>query len=406
METKSQNTELEIISPSSLELMQRAEIDLQVSTAKKYPRDLAMVKKKMISFATLDEETAESCFYTLSRSGKVIQGPSVRLAEIAVACYQNLRAASRVISNDGKTITCQAACHDLENNTLISVEVQRRITDRNGKTYGEDMQIVASNAGNAIAFRNAVFKVVPGALIKPVYDMAKKVAVGDASTLVTRRAKIIAKLNQMEVSTARVLAKLEVTDVENIDLQHLEILIGLGTAIRDGDTSVDEAFPPVSTGGGTAAPKPTEETREQRLKRQMDEQAKQTQPQQTQEAPKQETKANESEPPIHDDGTKPEPTKEIPKDPTPSGLWKDRAAMISAFSDKRVDLTDDEFFGILGNNGIASDEDLQLNSLNTIKAFGELNLLIDEKSQAKQKEAAAPVDLAKKPVFGSRGRKG
>lgn len=231
------------IMPQALELIQRAEIDMQIATAKKYPRDLAKVKRRMLDFATLDEETAESCFYTLSRSGKTIQGPSVRLAEIAVACYQNLRAASRVIDNNGRTITCQGACHDLENNTLISVEVQRRITDRNGKTYNEDMQVVAGNAGNSIAFRNAVFKVVPGALLKPVYEAAKRVAVGDASTLTTRRAKIISRLNSMQVDTQRILSKIGKSSVENIGLEDLEVLIGLGTAIKDGDTTVDESFP-------------------------------------------------------------------------------------------------------------------------------------------------------------------
>src|SRR5690349_3214367 len=119
---------------------------MQIATAKKYPRDLAKVKKKMLDFATLDEETAESCFYTLKRKdrdsgeGKVIQGPSVRLAEIAVACYGNLRAAARITDNDGRFITAQGLCHDLESNTLISIEAKRRITGKSGKTYGDDMQ--------------------------------------------------------------------------------------------------------------------------------------------------------------------------------------------------------------------------------------------------------------------------
>lgn len=232
----------EVINPSALELIQRAEIDMQITTAKKYPRDLARVKKRMLEFATLDEETAESCFYTLPRDGKAIQGPSVRLAEIAVACYGNIRAASRIIENDGKAITSQGACHDLENNTLISVEVKRRITDKYGKTYKDDMQIVTGNAANSIAFRNAVFKVVPGALIKPVYEAAKAVAVGDATTLSTKRDKIVKRLNAMQVDTPRILEKLGKSSVENIGLEDLEILIGLGTAIKDGDTTVDEAF--------------------------------------------------------------------------------------------------------------------------------------------------------------------
>ena len=241
---------LDIIQPKALELIQRAEIDMQVATARKYPRDIGVVKKKMLSFATLDEETAEGCFYTLKRKDrdgnqKKIQGPSVRLAEIAVSCYGNLRAAARIVDNDGKTITSQGICHDLENNTLICVEVRRRITNTKGKTFNEDMQVVTGNAANAIAFRNAVFKVIPGALVKPVYDMAMKVAVGDATTLKTKRDKLFKRFEAMGVDQAQVLHAIEKKTMDAVDLEDIETLIGIGTAIRDGDTTIDQAFPPM-----------------------------------------------------------------------------------------------------------------------------------------------------------------
>jgi hypothetical protein len=238
------------IQPQALELIQRAEIDMQISTAKKYGRpELVKIRQKMLSFATIDEETAEGCFYTLRRKDpqtqetKLIQGPSVRLAEIAVACYGNLRAASRVIANDGKKITSQGVCHDLETNVLISVEVGRRITSKNGRTYSEDMQIMTGNAANSIAFRNAVFKVIPLALIKPVYEHAKKVAVGDATTLSVKRDKMLKRLAAMGAETARVLATLGRQSVESIDLEDLANLVGLGTSIKDGDMTIEEAFP-------------------------------------------------------------------------------------------------------------------------------------------------------------------
>src|SRR5689334_11587126 len=91
-------TTMELVEPSAMEAIQRAEIDVQIATAKRYPRQLSLVKSHMMSFATLDQETAEACFYNLPRGGKNIQGPSVRLAEIAVSCYGNLRAGSRILS--------------------------------------------------------------------------------------------------------------------------------------------------------------------------------------------------------------------------------------------------------------------------------------------------------------------
>jgi hypothetical protein len=240
----------ENIGSDSLAQLERASIDMQISTAKRYPRDFGKVKKSMLSLATLDSDTAATCFYKLSRSGQAIEGPSVRMAEIAVSCFGNIRAASRIIDNNGKVITAQGVCHDLENNTLISVEVKRRITDKNGKTYSEDMQVMTGNAACSIAFRNAVYKVVPLALIKPVYEEAKRCAVGDIKTLAERRTNALKFFANLGVNKEQVLAYLAKHSVESIDLSDVETLIGLSTAIKDGNTTVEEAFGMNGNGNG------------------------------------------------------------------------------------------------------------------------------------------------------------
>ena len=47
--------------------------------------------------ATIDAEVAGSCFYKLSRGGKTIEGPSVRLAEIVASAWGNLKFGARII---------------------------------------------------------------------------------------------------------------------------------------------------------------------------------------------------------------------------------------------------------------------------------------------------------------------
>lgn len=242
-----QETEMaitEIIAPSALEAIERAQVDIQIATAHRFRRpSLSIIKQEIISSATLDEETAASCFYTLARGGKEISGPSVRLAEIAITCFGNLNAGAREISNDGKNITVQAVCHDLEKNVRVCIEVKRKITDRTGKTFSEDMQTVTSNAARSVAFRNAVFKVIPMALIQPAYEQARKTAIGDSKTLSSRRSKAIETFGKMGVTQDRVLAVIEKVTVEDIDLKALETLMGIHTSIKDGDTTIDEAFP-------------------------------------------------------------------------------------------------------------------------------------------------------------------
>lgn len=244
--------EVEVVQPTAIESIQRAEVDMQIAAARRYPpRNLQAVKRSMLDFATLDVETAESCFYTVPRGDKNIQGPSVRLAEIALSQYGNLRAGSRVVSvvttGDNPHVVIQSACHDLEKNVCVNIEKRRRITSKKNRDgtrrpVDEDDINLAVNACSSIALRDAIFKVIPGALIKPVYEQAKAVAIGDAKTLSDRRARAIESFAKMGVQLPRVLALLEKKTVEEIGLSELETLTGLRNAIKDGEISIDDAF--------------------------------------------------------------------------------------------------------------------------------------------------------------------
>lgn len=239
--------EVEVLQVSNVETLTaltKGEIDAQIATAKQYPRNLARVLNNIETLATMDEDIAGSCFYALRRQGKVIEGASVRMAEIVASSWGNLRTQARIIANDGKTITAQGVCHDLETNTAISVEVKRRITDKNGKTYNEDMQIMTGNAACAIALRNAVFKVVPAALIKKAIDKAKKVSLGESMTLETSRSKMLQYFKTIGVDEKQIFDYLSVEKVEEIDIDMVIELRGLATAIKEGTTTIKEAFEP------------------------------------------------------------------------------------------------------------------------------------------------------------------
>jgi hypothetical protein len=257
MSTDTQIQPTELIPPSdsnsAIEAIERASIDMQIATAKRYPRSLSKAKADMLSFATLDEDTALSTFYTLPRAGKTIQGPSVRMAEIAIACYGNLRVGARPVSvvatGDNPHVIVQAVAHDLEKNVAIAIEKRRRITKKRNKNAPDEDDInLAVNACAAIAYRDAVFKVIPQALIKPVVEQAKLVAVGDIKSLGTKRVRVVDRLKQMGATEERIMLRAGVRKVDDIGLEELEILIGLGTALKDGETTLEEAFPLPKTG--------------------------------------------------------------------------------------------------------------------------------------------------------------
>lgn len=249
---------------NAIESISRAEIDMAIATSRRFPRNLTKVKQNLLSYATLDEETAAACFYTLPRGGKNIQGPSVRLAEIAVSCYGNIRAGARVIQTitDGPNphVVVQAVAMDLENNVHVSIEKRRRITKKKNKTeIDEDDINLASNAGSAIAFRDAVFKIVPMALIKPTFEQCRKVAIGDAKSLVDRRNRMVETFGKMGVTPDRVLAKVEKKSIEEIGLDDIETLLGLFNAIKEGEVVIEEAFPLINKTANAPVQQPVQQ---------------------------------------------------------------------------------------------------------------------------------------------------
>lgn len=230
-----------------LEAINRSEVDLQIATAKRYPRDLSAVLNKIQTLATMDKETAEDCFYVLRRKDangedSIIEGLSVRMAEIIAGAWGNLRVQARIIGNDGRMITAQAICHDLETNFAVSKEVKRRITNKYGKTYSEDMQVVTGNAAASIAFRNAVLTVIPKAVTKKIINNVKQVALGQAIDVETARKNCLANFAKAGVTEAMICQYLDIKTVAEIDKERLFELRATWNAIKEGTTTVQETF--------------------------------------------------------------------------------------------------------------------------------------------------------------------
>lgn len=243
----------------AIALITKAEIDSLIFRAQQQPRSLKAFVNEALTMATLNEDIADSCAYALPRAGKTIEGPSVRLAEIVAAAYGNLRTGSRVIFNDGKHITAQGVVHDLQKNILHTEEVQRSILQhewepdptRPGKnrktgkmiTMNEDMQTIAGRAACAIAYRNAIFKVVPAALIQDIYEKVKQTARGDEQTLSSRRVKALKYFTDLGIKEAQVFQVLEVKGIEDIDLDKFALLRGMCSAHRNGEATLENMFP-------------------------------------------------------------------------------------------------------------------------------------------------------------------
>ena len=231
-----------------LALVAKAEIDMQIATAKKYPRDIKRFMSESRTLASLNEDIAGDCYYRLERKDKngkvnIIEGPSSRLAEIVASTWGNCRAGARVIEESEDFITAQGAFIDLERNVAITYEVRRSIKGKYGR-YSTDMIGVTANAACSIALRNAVFKGVPKAFWSDAYDEAVKTYRGDQKSLGERRQAMFGYFKKLGVNEEKVLAKIGRPSVAAVDLDDLVRLKGYATAIKEGDMSLDETFNP------------------------------------------------------------------------------------------------------------------------------------------------------------------
>lgn len=232
-----------------VDAVERANVDSQVATAKRYPRDIRRSINNSVVMATMNQETAQSCSYALPRGGKPITGPSVHLAKIIVSNWGNMRTEAKVVQITDKQVISRGTCWDLETNVASAFEVRRSIIGKNGQRFSDDMITVTGNAANSIAYRNAVFAVIPKAITDRVYYAAQKFITGDLSDsdkLLKVRTGVLNNFkNNYGITEEEVVKMCGKQTVNQIGADEISMLMGTIQALKDGDTTVDELMKPI-----------------------------------------------------------------------------------------------------------------------------------------------------------------
>lgn len=232
-----------------VDAVERANVDSQVATAKRYPRDIRRSIDNSVVMATMNQETAQSCSYALPRGGKPITGPSVHLAKIIVSNWGNMRTEAKVVQITDKQVISRGTCWDLETNVASAFEVRRSIIGKNGQRFSDDMITVTGNAADSIAYRNAVFAVIPKAITDRVYYAAQKFITGDLSDsdkLLKVRTGVLNNFkNNYGITEEEVVKMCGKQTANQIGADEISMLMGTIQALKDGDTTVDELMKPI-----------------------------------------------------------------------------------------------------------------------------------------------------------------
>lgn len=240
--------------PTSL-AVDRSQIDIQISTAKAWPRDVVRFVRQCKAICTMSREFAESCNFTLPRGNKLISGPSIRFSEVLASEWHNLRIASAPGVTAEDYVTAEGLFYDVENNYAYREESRRPIVDKDGRRYNADMINMTMNAARAVARRNAVLGGIPRGYWLPVYEGVIDM-IGSKQGLEDRVAKALAYLNKTwNLSQDDVFRILTVKKLSEIGSVELVALIGISNALRDGETTVNQLL---QTAGRAAYQSPQE----------------------------------------------------------------------------------------------------------------------------------------------------
>lgn len=227
---------------TALTQLNAAEINQQIVTARAYPRSIVGFRRNMREMVTYDQPTALSCLYSLKRGNKMIEGPSIRFAEAAVQSWGNVRVGARIVDIGAEFITGQGFFYDLEKNTAIAVEVMRRITDKDGHRYGDDMIGVTGNAACSIALRNAILRGIPKTAWLDPYQAARNLSIGKGESITVKREEMLKAFAPLNVSKEQIFGLLGVKGLDDISYENLMFLAGILNSIKEGEEKAEVIF--------------------------------------------------------------------------------------------------------------------------------------------------------------------
>lgn len=215
-----------------------------VDVAKRYPRSNLEFKSSLMEWAALNEEVAVSCYFSVTKGGETIVGPSARFAELVTCAWKNIDIQTRIIGEEDGCIVVEGAARDAECNVTRRDQVRRPITKRDGSRYAQHVVETTIAAGLSIAARNAVLKVVPQALWGPIFKEVRAVAAGKGQTLEQRRSAAFKYLTEdLKVPEERLYTLLDGRKTPDWTIDDILALKAKAQLLKDGEATIDSAFP-------------------------------------------------------------------------------------------------------------------------------------------------------------------
>lgn len=250
-------------SATSAAALSKAEVEARFMVAISRPRDMEDVRVRLLRECDRPG-FAEVARYSLPRSGKRVEGPTIRFAEAAARLMGNLDIRQPVIFEDDERRIMRVTVTDLETNATYSLDVTitktiERRTVKDGQevigvrqnSTGQMVHIVRSSddelvqkqaAAMSKAIRNLVLRLTPGDIIEECMDrVVETQSRRDAADPDAAKKKLIDAFVGVGVKPAQ-LRDYVGHELDILGPAELVDLRGLFAAIRDGQITMAQAL--------------------------------------------------------------------------------------------------------------------------------------------------------------------
>lgn len=237
---------------AALATRQAQEVQAAVVMAKRFPRDIVEVERKLIE-ACRRPKLAEIATYEYPRGGTTVTGPSIRLAEVAAQAMGNIDFGWAEVQRLEDESICMAYCWDIENNirrtTTFTVPHYRDKTDPKTKqkikvrlTDERDIYEMCANQASR-RMRGCILQVVPGDLVDLALEECKKTMEANLGSVLEQAEKWCKVFEREYGVPQKQIIKYLGSKPETWTQSDIHRLRKLYNALRDNMTSVEEAFP-------------------------------------------------------------------------------------------------------------------------------------------------------------------
>lgn len=233
----------------------RAQHEVQAAyvIAKRFPRDENVAFSKIMK-ACDRPFMAEQSTYAYPKGGKVVEGASIRMAEVLIQTWGNAEAGIREISQSNGVSVAEAFAVDYETNTRISkvFHVPHQIGTKNGikkLTDPRDVYELVANQG-ARRMRACILGIIPGDIVDAALDRCKHTLTNGKEPIADRVRKLVIAFDELGVKVEHLEKKLG-HKLDAIIPQELVTLGSIFKSLRDGMASREDFFD--IAGAGNAA---------------------------------------------------------------------------------------------------------------------------------------------------------